>query len=182
MKSFISEPGNGERYARDKHGNEIYPNRKQNIFARNKYYKEYYARDAEGNEFYPVMDGRCILIHNDEGGTQLAILADGTQRYPKDKRGNEYYLRHEVKPYLLRQQDGQRYLAKNRRGSQLIPWNHLLDYAQDETKYSYCKDSEGNGVYIHKSELPTSMKLACNCICRLAVAHPGAFPCCLRML
>ena len=163
---FVVDDEGRERYARDRHGNEVYPKRKRNLFARNARFEEYYARDQAGNEWYPCFQGQSILIPG-----RLARYADGKQRYPTDAKGNEYYLQTEGKPYLLQQENGEPYLAKTRKGIPMIPWNEMR--VTDDRPYMYTKDVLGNCVYIHETDLPQSLKVICNCLCQCVALCPS---------
>lgn len=163
---FLKGENGRERYARDKNGNELYPRRKHNLFARNEKGQMYYARDRDGNEFYPCLNGQSIVIPG-----RIAKFANNTQRYPSDAKGNEYYLQHEGEPYLLRQESGETYLAKTRKGIPMTPWNEL--HVNDNKPYVCTRDAAGNCVYVHETDLPPSLKSICNCLCHCVTICPS---------
>ncbi|GFT02025.1 hypothetical protein TNCV_2711001 [Trichonephila clavipes] len=179
-KPFIKDRS-GERYARDKEGNQLYPN-SEKLFARNKQNEEYYARDFQGNEMYPLQQGKSVIIQDIEGKFRLAKTSNGTERYPRDAKGNEYYLQWDGKPLLLRKPNGEHYLAHNRKGFQLIPWNLLAEYAINNEPYLFTKDVLGNNVYVRQSELPQRLSAICQCVCNILFDCPvalNALGCCL---
>ena len=163
---FVMEDDGRERYARDHDGNEMYPKRKNNLFAKNAMGEEYYAQDKVGNELYPCFHGQSILIPG-----RLARYANGNQRYPTDAKGNEYYLQDQGKPYLMRQKDGETYLAKTRKGIPMIPWNSMK--VTDDKPYMCTQDASGNCVYVHETDLPQSLKMFCNCLCQCVTLCPA---------
>ncbi|GFQ66999.1 hypothetical protein TNCT_574481 [Trichonephila clavata] len=170
-----------ERYARDKDGNQLYPN-SEKPFARNKHNEEYYARDVQGNEWYPLQHGKSVIIQDTNGRFYLAKRSDGRERYPRDAKGNEYYLQKDGKPLLLRKENGEYYLARNRKGYKLIPWNLLAAFANDNEPFLFTKDVLGNNVYVRQSELPQKLSALCNCVCNILFDCPkalSALGCCL---
>lgn len=156
-------------YAKDRFGNEVYPppslllhpDCPSGVFAKDETDEAYYARDADGNEIYPCVAGKVHMIPG-----RAARYKNGTQRYPADVRGNEYYPSRDGKPYLLLTSEGRPYLAKSRRGYPLIPWNFLQIH--DDTPYLCTRDAGGTVVYVHENDLPQSLKMMCDCLCRCA--------------
>ncbi|GFU09635.1 hypothetical protein TNCV_2097721 [Trichonephila clavipes] len=104
-KETVVKNPSGECYARDKDGNQLYPNSEKPL-ARNKHNEEYYARDFQGNEMYPLQQGKL----------RLAKTSNGTERYPRDAKGNEYYLQWDGESLSLRKPNREHYLAQNRKG------------------------------------------------------------------
>lgn len=167
----------GERYARDKTGQEVYPRRDKNVFAKNRQNVVYYARNNRGDEYYPRSKKGSLVYQDESGRYKIARSVDGTELYPHDVNLNEYYLCEGGKPFLLHRGDGRTYLAKNRNGMSLVPWNFLPEYAHDNSPFFYCRDNAGNSVYINGSQLSSRLRVVCDCICRMAITFPSLFPC-----
>lgn len=175
--NFVVNRDGKEIYARDRRGNQIYPNREHNIFAQDCAGDYYYAKDARGNEYYPIRDNRSLfIIDHTNKNIRLALMVDGTQRYPKDAKGNEYYLRENKQPLLMRKSSGERYLAKSRNGHALIPWNYIQDYISEEPCV-YSRDTDGNTVYVKESAFPPAFKALIRCICHISVICPNVTGC-----
>ena len=87
---------------------------------------------------------------------KLAFNIDGSQRYPTDSKGNEYYLKDNDMPFLMKNQNGQVFFAKTCKGYEMIPWNHLQYFVQNEPLV-WTKDSADNLVYIKESNFPPTL-------------------------
>lgn len=176
-KPFVVDASGRERYARDAQGNEKYPQRLETPFARDAAGEGYYARDALGNEYYPVRNNRALFLHDPvRGGIRLALMADGTQRYPCDAKRNEYYWQDQGKPMLLRKNTGHVYLARSKNGHELIPWNHLQESVGPEPCV-FSKDANGNTVYLRESDFPPPFKALIRCLCHISVICPRVTGC-----
>lgn len=174
---FVVNNFGKEIYARDKRGNQIYPNRNQNIFARDATGDYYYAKDFLNNEYYPVKNNRSLFITDPINmNIRLALYADGSQRYPTDSRGNEYYLRENGQPILMRRKNGDYYLAKNKNGHMLVPWNYMKEYIGNEPCV-YSKDAAGNSIYVKESAVPPALKALVRCICYISIICPRIAGC-----
>lgn len=172
MKGFVKR-GGVETYARDRYGNQLYPRRKEHVFARSRGGKEYYARDKDGNETYPIVNDKSLLIVDpDTFEVKVALTTDGTERYPRDAKGNEYYLRRSEVPYLLKNGRGEEYLAKSRQGNHLIPWNLLQEHMDGDKPHVYLKDTAGNAVYANQTDFSPFAQALCNCICQFILMCP----------
>lgn len=175
--NFVVDEYGKEHYARDKKGNELYPNRDMNIFARDGSGNFYYARDVKGNEYYPIWQNQSLfLIDPVNKNIRLALYKDGTQRYPKDAKGNEYYLLENKEPLLLRKSNGDYYLAQSKNGHELIPWNYFMKYVKAEPCI-YSKDAYGNTVYLKESEFSPAFKALIRIICQISVICPKVTGC-----
>lgn len=174
---FLTDEYGKQVYARDRKGNQIYPDRDQNVFAMDATGDFYYAKDLHGNEYYPVRKNKSLFITDKENKRiLLALYADRTQRYPKDGKGNEYYLRDEKEPFLMRRNSGESYLAKSRNGTVLIPWNFLKEYIGEEPCV-YSRDADGNTVYVKESAFPPACKALIRIICHISVICPNITGC-----
>lgn len=175
--SFLVGDYGREVYARDRKGNQLYPKRDTNIFARDASGDYYYAKDAKGNEHYPIRGNQSLfVIDHVNQRIRLALYADGTQRYPSDSKGNEYYFKESRHPFVMRRNSGEKYLAKSKAGRELIPWNHMQEYVSDEPCV-YSRDANGNTVYLKESELPRAFKALIRCICHISVICPNVTGC-----
>lgn len=179
--TFVTTEYGKELYARDRKGNELYPNRAVNIFARDGMGELYYAKDAKGNEYYPSRQNQSLfLIDPINKNIKLALYKDGTQRYPTDSKGNEYYLQENEQPYLMRKRSGEYYLAKSKNGQELIPWNYLQEFV-GKNPCIYSKDAYGNTVYLKESEFSPAAKALIRCICHMSVMCPKIARCHTRL-
>lgn len=176
MEWVVNDRGD-QVYARNRRRCEIYPNRIQNVFARDASGNYYYAKDIKGDEYYPVRGNQSLFLMAGINNLKLARYADGSERYPQDSKGNEYYFREGKKhPLLMRRNTGEFYLARSRKGHELIPWNHLQEYVSNEPCV-YSRDSNGNTVYLKESVLPQAFKTLIRCLCHISVICPNVTGC-----
>lgn len=168
---FLSNDQGKQIYARDRKGNQYYPKRNKNVFARDGFDECYYAKDKFGNEYYPIKNKKSLLVKDSlNSNVRLALYADGTQRYPIDSKGNEYYLTDEnQRPFILKKKDGEVYFAKNRKGYPMIPWN-CIENINEPLVYTW--DSAGNLVYIKESLFPTVLHPLIRFVCNVTVICP----------
>lgn len=172
-KGFVQLMNGGERYALDCRGNELYPKRKENVFARDKWGREYYAKEKNGDEMYPLVNKQSLFIIDPQTmSVKVARNADGKEKYPRDSKDNEYYLRKEQVPFLLKDKQGEPYLAQSRQGHNLIPWNVLQDYMDGEKPYVHTKDAGGNSIYTDQSNLHPLVQILVRCVCQVMVICP----------
>lgn len=173
FRDFLKDELGNERYARNKRGSEMYPKRREKIFARDKRGLEYYATDAEGDEMYPIVRNQSkFIINASTQRVKIARFKNGTQRYPSDDKGNEYYLRDEGTPFLLRTSKGNTYLAKNRRGIVMIPWNCFNQFSNGNVPYAPFVDAGGNVVYVNHENVSRVANAFLRCLCEMIVICP----------
>lgn len=179
--SFIENTIGRQEYPKDSKGNEKYPRRKNNLFARDENGNYFYAKDKDGNEYHPTRDKISVFITDPiTKEMKLALYANKTQRYPNDGKGNEYYLTKDGKPYLLRNTNGKPYLARSRKGIGLIPWNHISEFIDDKP-FLNSTDSVGNSIYLNESETPEIWQFMLRCICRISIICPKHLPSCINI-